>query len=416
MAEVWSSSVDKHSVEGEVPVQLCNYTDAYHNDTVAPHVKLMRATATPEEVRRFRLRPGDTVLTKDSEDPSDIGISAFVTGTADDFVCGYHLAIARPRPNAHPRFLNWALRARPALSHFSVRASGISRYGLGVADLRATPIPTHHLAQQRRIADFLDDRVARIDQIIATRGQQLHLLPDLLEAALVKAIDDLCSGSMVLPLGRVATIVASSVDKHSKDGELPVRLLNYVDVYRGDLVGPTAESMHATATPKEVGRFRLKVGDTVLTKDSEDPAEMGICVTVNETAQDFVCAYHLAIVRPFGHVHPRYLTWARGGGGGGGGGGGRSPRPPPALNGDPTQAKGACPLRAVFQRHLPARDLPTRVAGDACCSAGRPATTKHRDRSRSACRDAPADICDPEGVHRPPEGVQAGPHHGSGDG
>ncbi|WP_299442110.1 hypothetical protein [uncultured Phycicoccus sp.] len=184
LAEVWSSSVDKHSVEGEIPIRLCNYTDAYKNDTVEPHAGLMRATATPEEVRRFRLQPGDTVLTKDSEDPNDIGISAFITGTAADFVCGYHLAIARPREGVVPRFLNWAFRSRPSLAHFSTHASGISRYGLGVADLRATPVPVHDLGQQQRIADFLDDRVARIDQIIVHRQEQAALTDELAQAQL----------------------------------------------------------------------------------------------------------------------------------------------------------------------------------------------------------------------------------------
>lgn len=174
VADVWTSNVDKHSVDGEVPVRLCNYTDAYKSDTVEPHAGLMTATATPDELHRFRLKTGDTVLTKDSEDPGDIGISAFITDTAPDFVCGYHLAIARPREATHPRFLTWALRAQPALDHFSTHASGISRYGLGLGELRATPIPVHDFDRQRRIADFLDDRAARIDQIINARKQQVQ--------------------------------------------------------------------------------------------------------------------------------------------------------------------------------------------------------------------------------------------------
>ncbi|MGV1008353.1 MAG: hypothetical protein ACOYBY_07060 [Dermatophilaceae bacterium] len=86
-----TSSVDKHSHDGEQPVQLCNYTDVYKNDTVRPSADLMRATASSDEIERFRLALGDSVLTKDSEDPTDIGVTAFVAGTADDFICGYHL-------------------------------------------------------------------------------------------------------------------------------------------------------------------------------------------------------------------------------------------------------------------------------------------------------------------------------------
>lgn len=178
LAEVWTSSVDKHTVDGEVSVQLCNYTDAYKKDRVRPGPDLMRATATLDEVRRNRLRIGDSVFTKDSEDPQDIGISAYVDGEAEDFVCGYHLAIARPALSTHPRYLTWALRSRPVLDHFGNRAAGISRYGIGLSDLRAAPIPDLHPEEQRRIADFLDDRVSRIDRIIAARRDQISSLQE----------------------------------------------------------------------------------------------------------------------------------------------------------------------------------------------------------------------------------------------
>ena len=175
-ADVRTSSVDKHAHDGEIPVRLCNYTDVYRNDRVAPSPDCMMATATSEEIERFRLLRGDTVLTKDSEDPSDIGVAAYVEDSAPDFVCGYHLAIARPTSDVHPRYLTWALRSRPALHHLSAHATGISRYGLAISDIRGTPLSWVEIEEQRRIADFLDDRVVRIDRIIAARKSQLALV------------------------------------------------------------------------------------------------------------------------------------------------------------------------------------------------------------------------------------------------
>ncbi|OYO21155.1 hypothetical protein CGZ93_10855 [Enemella dayhoffiae] len=138
--------MDKLSTEGEIPVQLCNYVDVYKNDLIRPSDSLMRATARIDEVHRFHLEVGDTLLTKDSEDPTDIGISAHVAETADNLVCGYHLAIARPRAGTHPRYLTWATRTRPVLDHFTNNSSGISRYGLSTSGLMATPMG---LSQER---------------------------------------------------------------------------------------------------------------------------------------------------------------------------------------------------------------------------------------------------------------------------
>ena len=184
IADVRSSSVDKLSNDGEQAVRLCNYTDVYGNDCVNPSLNLMQATATSEEVARFRLEVGDSVITKDSEDPQDIGISAFVDATANDLVCGYHLAVIRPDSVIHPRYFNWSLRSREVLGHWSSQASGMTRYGLGLGGIKSAPIHVPALGEQRRIADLLDDRVARIDRIIAARREQVTLWDEQFRAGL----------------------------------------------------------------------------------------------------------------------------------------------------------------------------------------------------------------------------------------
>ena len=52
----------------------------------------------------------------------------------------------------------------------------------------------------------------------------------------------------------------SNVDKHSKDGEIPVRLCNYVDVYKNDSITAELHFMAASATASEIERFRLAPG------------------------------------------------------------------------------------------------------------------------------------------------------------
>jgi type I restriction enzyme S subunit len=91
------SNVDKHTNEGEIPVRLCNYIDVYKNDRIAASLKFMQASAKPDEIEQFRLRPDDLLITKDSESWIDIGVPALVEYTADDLICGYHLAILRSK-------------------------------------------------------------------------------------------------------------------------------------------------------------------------------------------------------------------------------------------------------------------------------------------------------------------------------
>lgn len=96
----------------------------------------------------------------------------------------------------------------------------------------------------------------------------------------------------------VAELRTSNVDKKSEEGEKPVRLCNYVDVYKNDKVTMALDFMEATATDAQIDRFGLRVGDVVITKDSESPDDIGVPALIDETAPDLVCGYHLAILRP----------------------------------------------------------------------------------------------------------------------
>jgi type I restriction enzyme S subunit len=107
----------------------------------------------------------------------------------------------------------------------------------------------------------------------------------------------------------VADVWPSNVDKLSVEGERPVRLVNYTDVYYGDRLHPELDLMAATATTDEFARFRLQRGDVILTKDSETADDIGVSAYVDEASEDMVCGYHLSLIRPRGAVG-RYLHFA----------------------------------------------------------------------------------------------------------
>ena len=89
----------------------------------------------------------------------------------------------------------------------------------------------------------------------------------------------------------------SNVDKHTKVGETPVRLCNYVDVYKNDRIRESTPFMAATASEDERLRFGLRQGDVLITKDSEQWDDIGVPALVEVEAPDLICGYHLAILR-----------------------------------------------------------------------------------------------------------------------
>lgn len=107
----------------------------------------------------------------------------------------------------------------------------------------------------------------------------------------------------------LSTIQVSNVDKKSVDGEQPVRLCNYVDVYKNDEITPTMEFMDATATDAQIENFSLKQGDVLITKDSESWEDIAVPAVVAADLPGVVCGYHLAHVRPNPDlVDGRYLA------------------------------------------------------------------------------------------------------------
>lgn len=175
LAQVRVSNVDKKSVDGQRAVSLCNYTDVYYSATITRATEFMPATATAGQIRDFALRAGDTLITKDSETADDIGVAAYVVEDLPGVLCGYHLALIRPRPGTHGRYLSWAVQSDLVRGQWEVSATGVTRYGLNYGAIRGTAIPTHPLVVQRRIADFLDDQITRIDGLVAARSEMIAL-------------------------------------------------------------------------------------------------------------------------------------------------------------------------------------------------------------------------------------------------
>ena len=184
-----TSSVDKKTVEGEWPVRLCNYTDVYYRERIrAREEDFMAATASSGEIERFRLRVGDVLITKDSEDWEDIGVPALVEEAADDFLCGYHLGIIRPGPRIEPAMLLRIMQSSVVNRQLQVSTSGITRYGLPKAAVTDALMPIPPLSEQRAIAEFLDRQMILLTGIAAAAMTAIERLGEYRTALITAAV------------------------------------------------------------------------------------------------------------------------------------------------------------------------------------------------------------------------------------
>ena len=175
VADVVASNVDKKREPNQHSVRLCNYTDVYYNVHITGGLHFMEATATPSEIARFGLRKGDVLITKDSEMPDDIAVPAFVDEDLPDVLCGYHLALIRPRRGqVDGAFLSNLFLLKKTRHYFLTRANGVTRFGLAVDDIRHAQLWMPEMDEQRDIARLLRD----CDHTIANLKKQLASLED----------------------------------------------------------------------------------------------------------------------------------------------------------------------------------------------------------------------------------------------
>ncbi len=192
-ATVQLSNVDKKSQEGQDAVRLSNYVDVYYNESIDNGVDFMLVTATTEQVRRFSLRAGDVLMTKDSETWNDIAVSAVVSEDLPRVLCGYHLAHIRPDGHCDGRFLSRVFAAVGPRDQYHIAANGITRFGLTGDSIRVGVFALPPLPEQRAIAAFLDRETAEIDTLVAKKERLVELLQEkrsaLISHAVTKGLD-----------------------------------------------------------------------------------------------------------------------------------------------------------------------------------------------------------------------------------
>jgi type I restriction enzyme S subunit len=188
LAKVLFSNVDKHSIEGEVPVLLCNYTDVYKNEFIGSSISFMEATASVAEIKKFAVVKGDVLVTKDSETADDIANPALVAEQIDNLVCGYHLAQIRTGSLLLGEFLFRVLQSKVYNKHFEVRANGVTRVGLSIAAFTDFMVPLPSIEEQESIVSKIGSEFNRIDSAVSRIEKEIEKVKELKQSLIAEVV------------------------------------------------------------------------------------------------------------------------------------------------------------------------------------------------------------------------------------
>lgn len=322
VASFKNSNVDKKAYDGQEAVSLCNYTDVYYNEFITPDLPFMQATASAAEIEQFALSKGDVIITKDSEDPSDIGIPALVKDDLPGVICGYHLTMIRGADFDTSRLLHRILQSNPTQAHFFVEAPGITRYGLSQDAIGDLPFNFPPEKERNGIANAVDRETTRIDAMITKKTRFIELLKEkrqaLITHAVTKGLDPnvKMKDSGVEWIGEVPEhwdvkplkIIASCNDDSLPESmplDMPIR---YVDISAVSHDGgiSRAESMMFGDAPSRARR-RAKLGDVVV---STVRTYLKAVASVDEAHTDCVYSTGFAVLRARSEqLAPEFLKW-----------------------------------------------------------------------------------------------------------
>lgn len=188
VANCFPSNVDKHSKENEQQVRLCNYTDVYKNDFITNDMKLMIATAKDEQIVKFSLIKGDVIITKDSETADDIANPALVIENLENVICGYHLSVLRPYDKLIGEYLLRALQCKVINVQFELCSNGVTRVGLGVADMKKAKIPLPPINEQQNIANYIQKECNIVANTINIIQKEITLVEEYKTALIAEAV------------------------------------------------------------------------------------------------------------------------------------------------------------------------------------------------------------------------------------
>ena len=101
-------------------------------------------------------------------------------------------------------------------------------------------------------------------------------------------------------LADIAKTEISGIDKKTIEGEKPVRLCNFVDVYYNWAItkDKAKRFMIASAKQSEIDRFSTRKGMVAITKDSETKYDIGVATYIADNFDNVVLGYHCALITP----------------------------------------------------------------------------------------------------------------------
>ncbi len=132
----------------------------------------MRFATAPSRARRI-VRNGDTIF---STVRTYLKAVWFADDPGDDLICSTGFAVFTPRQNSSPKFVSYVAQSDAFINRVTANSVGVTYPAISKSRLGSLRIPVPPIEEQEAIAEYLDDKIAKIDAAIAGTSRLIDLM------------------------------------------------------------------------------------------------------------------------------------------------------------------------------------------------------------------------------------------------
>ncbi|MCF7814402.1 MAG: restriction endonuclease subunit S [Candidatus Cloacimonetes bacterium] len=214
-------------------------------------------------------------------------------------ILGKSIAYINVNNKIENKYLYYFLQTSHVSDFFNNELTGSTINNLGLSSIRNTPIILPNEMEQRSIIEILsniDQLITSLDKLIEKKKMiKKGMMQDILTGR--RRLDGFDSEWTTEKLGDIATISGAGVDKKTNEKELPITLLNFLDVHKNNYIYRSQMNHLVTAKSTKIAQCNVLKGDIFITPSSELQNDIGVTAISMENMEDVVYSYHINRIR-----------------------------------------------------------------------------------------------------------------------
>ena len=302
------SEVKDKNIDGKVTRQF-----SFRYGKIVDKDKSGRSDVTTDEtITAYRIVTPDTIMINGLNLNYDFISQRVAIVEERGIITSAYLALCPNKKLIEPAFAVYLFKGYDSKQVFHGHGSGI-RKTLNYSDFKEIKTVCPDLSTQRKIAEYLDARCAKIDEMVSDAKKTIEEYKAWKASVIFEAVTGkntgakmkdsgvdwigmVPSGWEIVPLRRLG----SCVNGISKGGEFfgsGYPFVSYSDVYKNDWLPASVKGL-VESTPEERKHYSVREGDVFFTRTSETVDELGMAGACLKTIPDAVFAGFLIRFRP----------------------------------------------------------------------------------------------------------------------